>query len=85
MREELVKELKNLIGEILSDEDISEKINDQTDLINELEFDSIMIIQLIADIEDKFKIVIGDDDMDIDLLGKFNSLVNTIEKYLNKL
>lgn len=47
-------------------------------LIDDLEFDSISIIQLIVDIEEEFHIEFDDDEVLIDKIDVFDELVNYV-------
>ena len=81
MRENIMTDLKDMLREINNNELNFEQEND---LIAEMGMDSIQIIQLIVMIEEKYKIQIDDEDMDIDKLSKLDLVVEMIVGYLNK-
>ncbi|MEE0440306.1 MAG: acyl carrier protein [Ruminococcus sp.] len=58
-------------------------INDNTDLILDLGFDSFSIIQLIADIESEFNIEIEDEYLVTNVISKFGKLRDCIKQHLN--
>ena len=50
------------------------QIDSNTHLINDLGFDSINMITLIVQIEEKFNILLNDEDLDLELLSKVKNL-----------
>lgn len=54
-------------------------IKDDTDLINDLGFDSVQIMRFLAEIENEFGIEIEDEYLSLEILGKFKSLKEAIE------
>ena len=56
-----------------------EEIKEDTDLINDLGFDSVQIMRFIAEIENEFGIEIEDEYLSLEILGKFGSLKEVIE------
>ncbi len=58
---QLIKEYANVLPE-------GETITENTKLIEELGYDSVLLIQLIVDIEDEFEISLSDDDLLVDKL-----------------
>jgi len=65
--------LRDVLG--LSDEIILE-MNDQTELFGALpELDSMSVAALLTEIEDRFDIVIDDDEVDADMFETFGSLI----------
>lgn len=59
-----------------------EEIIPETNLIKDLGFDSIIIIQLIVDIEEEFGFTIDDNDFDLDNFVIYELLLNYIESHL---
>ena len=57
IKNKLVEIIKNNVSIFNEDIDITES----TDIINDLDMDSVMLMQLVIDIEDNFKIVFDDD------------------------
>ena len=74
------KILKELIVKIAGCEYPIEKINSGTNLTLELGYDSIKIIELIVGIEEKFGIVIEDEDLDINRLTGYSGLVEMLKR-----
>jgi len=80
MQNDIESKLKEIIFTYSKAELKPEEIHNQTDLITDLGFDSISIIQLIVEIEDSFNIVFSDNDMDIEKLGSYGQLLQLIVK-----
>ncbi len=78
------QKLKELIVEIVESEYSVDKINDKTILTTELGYDSIKIIELIVGIEEKFDIVIEDEDLDISRLTVFGSLMEMLQRKIKE-
>lgn len=76
------RKLKALIVDITTEKVDSNSIDTNTDLINDLGFDSIEIIELIVEIENEFKIEIDDDDINMNILTTYSELLNMIERKL---
>lgn len=53
-------------------------ITNNTNLFKDLGFDSIMIVQLVAYIEDEFNIVFEDDELDIKQLSYYENIKNIV-------
>lgn len=53
-------------------------INDSTDLINEMKFDSLLTIKLLIAIEEEFGIEIDFDDFDFEMLYKAGDFADYI-------
>lgn len=64
--------------------DLSEKddaiITDKTNLIDDLSFDSVLMVSMIVEIESEFGITLDDDDLELDIL----SSVEQLEKMINQ-
>ncbi len=56
------------------------RVEDHMDLIDDLGFDSINMLQLIIELEEQFDISISDDDLDIDNFKNIKSITALIEK-----
>lgn len=76
------RKLKELIVDITTEEVDNNSIDTNTDLINDLGFDSIEIIELIVEIENEFKIEIDDDDINMNILTTYSELLSMIERKL---
>lgn len=74
------KKLKELIVQISGCEYPVEKINGGTNLTLELGYDSIKIIELIVGIEEKFGIIIEDEDLDINRLTVYSGLIEMLKR-----
>jgi Phosphopantetheine attachment site. len=72
--------LKTIILEIMRIGIDLEDIEEDTDLINDLLFDSIQVLRLISSIEDEFKITIENEDSLVDLVQNYGALREFIEK-----
>lgn len=81
-REEVVLKVKEIIAGVLEQDENVEKINDDTNLLTDYGFDSIMLVELVSEIEDSFDIMFSDEDMDIEKLYSFNGLIDCIIKNL---
>jgi acyl carrier protein len=57
-----------------------EDIEEDTDLINDLLFDSIQVLRLISSIEDEFDITIENEDSLVELVQNYGLLREFIEK-----
>ncbi len=57
-----------------------EDIEEETDLINDLLFDSIQVLRLISRIEEEFAITIENEDSLVELVQNYGSLKGFIEK-----
>ena len=69
--------LKEII--IVCREDICrENINTSTNLILDLGFDSVDIIQLVCEIENTFSIEIDDENLEVEKIGDFSELCKII-------
>lgn len=81
-KEEVVLKVKEIIAGVLEQDENVEKINDDTNLLTDYGFDSIMLVELVSEIEDSFDIMFSDEDMDIEKLYSFRGLINCIIKNL---
>lgn len=75
MEEKLIK----IICEVKEDDSLIERISNSTDLLNEVNIDSLQLINMILRIEDEFDIQINFDEFDMNSLQSIDSLSN----YLN--
>ncbi len=77
---DIQKELKSIIIAIARNEVTDESISNETVLTNDLGFDSVQIVSLIVEIESYFGIVIDDEDLDLDKISVFGSLIELVTK-----
>jgi len=78
------QKLKTIILKNASLDYIENDITDNSDLVEDLKFDSIRIIQLIVDIESEFKIQIEDDFLLIELISNYKSLKTHVINMLSE-
>lgn len=79
----LLYQLDEIILNNQSD-DLKNELNIFTDLINDLMYDSLSIIQLVVQIEEKFGVVIPDEDLDISKLRQYKWLRDFIMREIFK-
>ncbi|AAK76884.1 acyl carrier protein [Clostridium acetobutylicum] len=75
MREKLIK----IICQVKEDDSLKEKIEKSKDLLNEIDIDSLQLINIILKIEDELDVQIDFDEFDMDSLKSIDSLA----KYIN--
>lgn len=80
----IFEEITMLISAILKDEITFSNITRDTNLIEDLEFDSIKIIKLIIDIEEKFGLFFDVEILSVDNIFIFGNLVQYVYDLLNK-
>lgn len=79
---EIESKLQELI--VSNGEDIDyKKINIDTDLVRDFNFDSINLIQLVVNIEKTFNIEINDEDLVIEKISQYKELVMMLAKQLS--
>lgn len=76
--------LKQAIVSCSNDIDDVSVINENTDLIKDFNFDSINIIQLVVELESTFDIEIDDDNLLMERLSTYKSLVEIVHNSLNE-
>lgn len=74
--------VQQIICSIVQNDDYYGKITDETNLIDDIGMDSILIMQLVVEIEITFDIELNDDDLLIDNLSNMNQLIQLIVKQL---
>lgn len=80
---EIESKLQELI--VSSGEDVDfKKINEDTDLVRDFNFDSINLIQLVVNIEKTFNIEINDEDLAIEKISQYKELVMMLEVKLSE-
>ena len=78
----ITERMKNILKDIKEDIDMT-IISDQTDVILDLDFDSIDFLELISIIEDEFDIKIEGDNV-LELMSNFGKMCNYIYEKSNK-
>lgn len=53
-------------------------VTEQTNLIDDLGFDSIMMMEFVVEIEENFDVVIDGDDLKVEIISNFGSLINLV-------
>lgn len=74
MKEKLV----NIICTVKEDDTLAKKIENSTDLLNEIDIDSLQLINIILQIEDKLDVEINFDEFDMNNLKSIDSLCEYI-------
>ena len=74
--------IKNIIGEVLEANEIHAQITDDIKLVEELSVDSIVAIEILVSVEERFKIIIDDEDLDISLIETPRKLFEYVENKL---
>ena len=75
------QEIKNIMEEIGLD--VSDIGNDDIDL-SEYIVDSLMFINFVVELENKFNVDLPDEYLDVDVLKSFNALSTLIEELLKE-
>jgi len=70
MKEKLI----NIICEVKEDTSLTKKIENSTDLLNEIDIDSLQLINIILKIEDELDIQINFEEFDMDNLKSVDSI-----------
>jgi acyl carrier protein len=76
--------LKEIICKFSRQEVQPDIIVDDTNLVEDLLFDSLTFIELISEIESTFDINIDSDDLDFDVLNIYKGLHSIVDLYLSK-
>ena len=80
MKEEIFNQVKEIIKEALFDD--SKEIKPEDHLVTDLNFDSLDLVSLVTDLEDKFSVKIEEED--IEKVATVNDIVALIEKIKRK-
>ncbi len=77
-REEIKKQVIDLIEPFVKDKAALENAGDNTSLADDLQFNSLRLIDLTLNLEDQFGIAVSDDDLErINTLGDVIKLVQS--------
>ncbi len=72
-------QIRQLIGEILELEDRTEKLTADTPLLGNLpELDSMAVVAVITELEQRFGIIVDDDDIDAEAFESLGSLLDFV-------
>jgi len=75
----LEKRLRQIIIKNATISITEDDINDETDLINDLGFDSVQIMNFIIEIENEYGFEFEDDYLSLEVLGKYKNLKKVVE------
>ncbi len=73
------EKLKQIIGEVMENEKIAGRINENSDLVDDIGMDSLTIINFILRVEDEFEVEIDFDEFDVENLRSLNVFAGYIE------
>ena len=59
-------------------------ITEKTNLIDDLSFDSVLMVSMIVEIESEFGITLDDDDLELDILSNVGQLIKLINKKVSE-
>lgn len=81
MEQKVMNGIKELIADILESQ---EEISEDARLVEDLGIDSVLILQLIANIEMQFNITFDDEDLLVDKFSTVSSLADYITELMEK-
>lgn len=73
---------KEIINSILTEKRFSDTITSDMKLSEDLGFDSLSLVELIVDLEDRFDIEIDESDLDPSQLKTVGQIYSLVDKYL---
>ncbi len=77
-------ELKSILGEVLSLGDRAQRFDTETALLGSLpELDSMAVVSVITTLEERFGIVIGDDEISAQTFATYGSLRDFVQQKLD--
>lgn len=83
-KEELEKKVYELILGIAVNSGLEVRtIRDETNILNDLGFDSVALIELIVEIENEFNVEMDEDDMDVNNLVVVGNLISMIDERIS--
>ena len=85
MNEQIRTQLKKIIVANAKLPITEQEITDDTDLIEDLSFDSISIMMTVVAIEDYYQIVLDDDALVFSTVEKFGSLVQAVAEQVSQI
>ena len=59
-------------------------ITDETNLLDDLSFDSVLVVSMIVEIESEFGIILEDDDLELDILTNIGPLEKMIRSKVSE-
>lgn len=78
--EEIKDRVKRCVSIVCRNDMDDSSISDDITLTDDLGFDSIMMIELIVELEDEFEIEIDEDDITLDEINDISSLIELVQK-----
>lgn len=75
--------LKELVMRLAKCIDSIDSINDETNFIDELGYDSLSLVELIVDIENEFDFEFGYKNIDLDVFKKYENLKRLVLEHCN--
>ena len=82
-RKKIIEQTCVLLESWLDDTDLA-SLNEQTNLLGDLDLDSVAILQLVLGIEKEFNVTIKDNELDSEVFSKMANLIDIIESKLNE-
>lgn len=83
-RLEIVHQTYKMLEPWISELDLIDEINEETNLVTDIGLDSIGILQFIFEIEKEFNISINNYELDSQLLSRVGNIINMIQEKLNE-
>jgi acyl carrier protein len=78
-RSQIIEQLCAILEPWVSDGDLLDSINEQTDLIAELGLDSVGILEVVMDAEKEFDISIKNQELDSDTFSSLGNFVSLLQ------
>ncbi len=75
---------KEIINEIFTEKRFADTIKPDMNLSEDLGFDSLGLVELIVELEDRFDIEIDESDLDPSQLKKVGQIYELVDKYLEE-
>ena len=83
-RDELLKQICEYLEPWILSEDDRKKIDEKTNLLNDLGIDSVGIMQLLLGVERDYHIVIPEHELDNDVFSRLGNFLNLVESKINE-
>ena len=80
MKNLIIKDLLNIIDAFVDDKSLMEDVNAQTHLVNDLNIDSLDVVEIVVEVESHFQISVEDE-----LIEQIRTFGDTVEIISNKL
>jgi len=79
-RKEITRQMRGILEPWVSDIDLIDEINEETNLIADLGLDSVGILQVVLGAEKEFGISIKDHELDSQVFSRMSNFIGIIEK-----